>query len=586
LSSLVIRDERGRTIAKNGDEVAVNRNRYGDFLPTFDIDIEFPLTALEESVGGLFLATVEQPVTLAQLLPVVGSPFGVSVRQEQSSELKLTTVLTTDESSIDAFVPGPIREISLTLRLLLFLLDFVSVVISAFLICAVILAMRSDLLRALVIGAAVWLCTGPLYQSLPRVLGGEQELIIPYLLVIPLMLSAYRITLKYPAPFLLPAAVALAAQKVFDHVYFNHPGEGSPWWGKLIFMWRDSDWYTNHGLARSIFTESFWRGGEDVYWARLGPRYLLFFGQLLLGENDILIGLLSMTIAFVVVFYLIARFMESRPLGFSKWVAAACAFVLMILLGDQTITAFGFLVTSEFTTWIGLLGICTYLIRAEFETRVWPAVVAAASLAVLAHFRPNLVFSCFSLLLIVMLLGPQRTATLTGRKALATLGAFAAVLPIALTHNLYYGARFVPFTADNGFTVGNLYLFEWEGLFGDPGLTKTLRVAWAQLRFMMRWSAPIGDPSYMISLWGAQLILLAALATRWRHRLFLRYKTLVALTPLSYAIPMLSFSLTSYYPRHIVSASLLCLCCALIIWPTDEELLGHPTTSPLLVSET
>ncbi|NDI15636.1 MAG: hypothetical protein EBY88_05180, partial [Actinobacteria bacterium] len=141
-----------------------------------------------------------------------------------------------------------------------------------------------------------------------------------------------------------------------------------------------------------------------------------------------------------------------------------------------------------------------------------------------------------------------------------------------------------PFTADNGFAVGNLFQFEWSGIFGEPGLTATLRVAWAQLRMMMRWNASIGDPSYMISFLGAQLILIAALATRWRHRLFRRYKTLVALTPLSYIIPMLSFSLTSYYPRHLVSASLLCLCCALIIWPSDEELLGHPTTSALLGS--
>lgn len=581
LVSLAIRDRRGRIIARNGDGVKADQASYGELLQTFDIDIKFPLIALTENDGGLVLTTGDQPLTLARLMPAKSSPFGVSVRQETSSNLSLTTILTTDESSIKAFRPGPILEISPLLRLLLIILDLVSVVIGAFLICTMSLAMRSDLVRALLMGTAVWLTTGPLYQSLPRVLGGEQELIIPYLLVIPLILSAYRITLKYPGPVLLPTAVALAAQKVFDHLKFNHPGEGNPWWGKLIYLWRDSDWYVNHGLARSIFTESFWRGGEDVYWARLGPRYLLYFGQFLLGENDILMGLVSMTIAFSAAFYLLACFMEKRTSPASKWVAAASTFALMILLGDQTITAFGFLVTSEFTTWVGLLGICAYLIRADWEHRIWPAVLAAISLAVLAHFRPNLVFTCITLLLMVVIIRPLHAGTLTGTRVLLIVCAFMAVLPIALIHNLYYGARLVPFTANNGFAVGKLYLFSWRGILGEPGLAETFRLVWAQLRFMMRWNAPLGDPSYVIGFWGAQVLLLVALTKRWRHRLFRRPKTLVALTPLSYILPMLSFSLTSYYPRHVVSASLLCLCCALLIWPTDDECLGAPKSSPL-----
>ncbi|NBT37062.1 MAG: hypothetical protein EBT21_02920 [Actinobacteria bacterium] len=579
LTSLAVRDRQGRVIARNRDGLMSDQTKYGELFQTFDLDIQFPLTALTANHGGLFLTIGDQPLALAQLVSLDESPFGVSVREVTSSALSLTTILTTDESSLEPIKAGPFREPSLLLRLLLIILDVASLVIVIFLICAIILAMRYDLLRASLMGGAVWLATGPLYQLLPRALGGDQELIIPYLIVIPLILSAYRITLRYPGPFLLPAGVALAAQKVFDYLRFNHPGEGDPWWGKLVYMWRDSDWYTNHGLARSIFTESFWRGGEDVYWARLGPRYLLFLAQFVLGENDILIGLVSMTIAFTMVFYLIARFMEMRTSRISKWVATASAFFLTVLLGDQVITAFGFLVTSEFTTWIGLLGIYAYLCRAELEYRIWPAVLAAASLAVLAHFRPNLVFTCITLLLMVVLIGPSRTNALAGKRALSVLVAFTALLPIALIHNLYYGARFVPFTKPEVLAVGNLSRFSWNGILGEPGLTETLRVIWSQLRFIMRWSAPTGDPSYVIGFWGAQMLLLAALVMRSKHRLILRPKTLIALTPFSYVIPMLSFSLTSYYPRHLVSASLLCLCCALLIWPTDEEALGAPNAS-------
>ena len=95
-------------------------------------------------------------------------------------------------------------------------------------------------------------------------------------------------------------------------------------------------------------------------------------------------------------------------------------------------------------------------------------------------------------------------------------------------------------------------------------MLELFRVLWGQLGEVMYWRVP-NDPSYMIFFWGCQLALVAALVERVRRREFLRPTTLVALLPLTYAAPMLSITLESYYPRLIVSASLLCLCSTLIL---------------------
>jgi len=87
---------------------------------------------------------------------------------------------------------------------------------------------------------------------------------------------------------------------------------------------------------------------------------------------------------------------------------------------------------------------------------------------------------------------------------------------------------------------------------------------------VMYWRVP-NDPSYMIFFWGSQLALVTSLVWRAIRHEFLRPATLVALLPLTYAAPMLVITLASYYPRLIVSASLLCLCSALVMWPENPR---------------
>jgi len=137
---------------------------------------------------------------------------------------------------------------------------------------------------------------------------------------------------------------------------------------------------------------------------------------------------------------------------------------------------------------------------------------------------------------------------------------FVVVLLLSLLHNLYYGGQFVLFTPN----PSNMYAFDVFEIAKSEGVIEVLRVLWSQLGEVMYWRVP-NDPSYMIFFWGSQLALVVALVWRARRGVFFRAASLAALLPLTYVAPMLVITLESYYPRLIVSASLLCLCSSLII---------------------
>jgi hypothetical protein len=530
-----------------------------------DLEIEMSAAALADGPLNVFGTRREGSVLLATVQARPGNPFGIDISEVADSGLTITALRTINGNSFDALRPGPLLETSLAVRILLWLLDLSSLMVTIFLACIIALHLRLRALISIGIGIFAWLAVNPLYNSLPSLLGGGRELVVPYALIaFVIVLSRYSIVAT-PLALLLPVSVVVAAQKVFDHLYFNHPGEGNNWWGKLIYLWRDSDWYVNHGNARAVFVESFFRGGESVFYARTGPRYLIFLGQFLLGENDILIGLISVTAGFLTVFFLASRFAVSSRNQGSVVIAVAIMFLGMILLGDQIITAFGFLVTSEYTTWIGLLGVTAFFIGRTIEHRAWLTTSISATVATLIHFRPNILFVGFALLFLVIAIS-DREATLGKAHQIAwSLTVFAVILPISLLHNLYYGGRFVPFTENAAQTVAIHKRFSWTTIWTEYGAGGALELIWQQTRIIMYWVKP-GDPNLAMFFWGSQALLLFTLIKLAKGRVLkLRHK-LIALLPTTYVIPMISYNLSSYFPRHIVVANLLCLCSAMIIW--------------------
>jgi len=547
----------------------------------FDFELVIQDDAL--SMGPLRLVELAdgKPVTLAAIEPDQENPFRVKVYEPLDTKYDVTAVLTTDRDLLVAFRPGPMSAVPILLRLLLWTLDLISMAITVFCLFVLARILRLDVVKSLLLATATWIAIYPFYKLLPSILGGGRELVLPYLLVAPLIVVSRRSVSRAPLAVSGPVAVVLAVQKVFDHLYFNHPGEGDDWWGKLVFMWRDSDWYVNHGNARLVFVDSFLRGGESVFYARTGPRYLIFAGQFLLGENDILIGLIAMTAGFLALFFLVSQFAITHESVLGHATATTIAFIGMIFLGDQIITAFGFLVTSEYTTWVGLLGVTCFLIKQVSERRIWVSTSVAAVTSLLIHFRPNIVFVCLALIALVLLRIDRRGGMSTTRQFFWAITVFLTILPISLIHNLFYGGRFVPFTENAAQTVARHKRFYWSGIWSELGLHGAVELIWEQTRILMYWTPP-NDPNLAIIFWGSQMLLIAALALRLRTGCLLQPRSLVSLLPLTYVAPMVSYDLSSYYPRHIVTASLLCLCSAVVIWPTSFQQPDGPQTNSSL----
>lgn len=567
LGKIIIRD-RNKQVIEHTDSAALRDPDADVNWRAFDLEVNIPARALAMSPLEVLSATGTSTQLLATLTtrPGLGGEIEVTQPRNVESVVRFGAHLYAPRDSFEALRPDTRATPSRSLRLLLAAIDLMTLAVVALLLVTIVKTAGTLLAQSLAVGALAWLAIHPFYSSLPGFMGGGRELVVPYAILTGLIIKFRGQIVRLPLVFLLPISAILASQKIFEHLYFNHPGEETDWWGSLVFLWRDSDWFANQGNARATFVENSLRGGESVFWFRAGPRYLIMASHLMLGENDVLIGLVSLTVGFAVIWWLAAMFTRDHNSRIASFVGYIALYICMIFLGDQTTTAFAFFVSSEYPTWIIFFVITAFLLRRTEENRIWLTTLVAIALAVTVQFRPNGLLVAFALLPLV-LLKTDRARHDHGMKQIswAVVG-FCVVMSLSLIHNLYYGQQLVIFTP----SPNNMYAVNLAEVFGQEGIVAAIGSVWSQLRVLMYWHAP-HDPSFAIFFWGSQLLLAAAVFARMRFRVFRKSKTLVALIPLAYITPMVPFDLSSYYPRLLVSASLLCLCSALLIWPKEQH---------------
>lgn len=565
-----IRDRNSVPIALRRESTAAELNESDLPIRSFSSEVTFAASEISTAPLQVLGRGKDGDVLLATLDVDPRNPFKLRLNPIEGTRAVVSSTYVIDSDQIVAMRPGVGVDVPALQRALALLIDTISFVVVLAMCAFLLQVMRWSAVGALLVAAGTWVLVGPFYEVLPSFLGGGRELVIPYLVVAGLFVAVRKQILRNPLAFLSPISVVLASQKIFDHVFYNHPGEGNRWWGKLIYYWRDSDWYTNHGLARAVFVDNVMRGGESIFWARAAPRYLIAGMQILLGENDILLGLISSTVGFMLLGYFVARLAGIRPSRIHVLISSFAAFIGLIFLGDQIITAFAFLVTSEYISWLGLLGVTAYLMNTSPDSGTWVAASATGVIAALIHFRPNLIFVCILLFIILIFRVRHLDRGRNVGELARSISIFVLVAPLALIHNLYYGGRFVPFTNNAPEVLAYHKRFYWTEIWDELGLWKSLEIIFEQLRMLMYWGPP-GDPSYAIYFWGAQGFLVVTLANLFlRGRLF-KARTSLILLPLAYIIPMLSYNLTSYYPRHIVSSSLLCYCVAGMLWKSASS---------------
>jgi len=546
------------TLQPAADEEASQLHR------VFDVEIEVGAISLTDAPLIIEARRGNERVPVGQIHTLNGQWFRPIFVANQSEDVSFdfTVNLTTDFVELRAWTPSARYGNNPMFKVYLLLIDTLTLLLAVVLVVIMVKTLRSSIVLSLLLAVAAWLAVTPLYRILPRFLGGEQELVVPYAILAFLVIPLQRYITSAPLPFILPTAGVLAYQKVADHLYFNHPGEGVDWWGKLLFYWRDSDWFAAQALARTIFVEESLRGGENVFWSWVGPRYLALPARILLGENDILIGLVSVTLGFSAIWIVAARFINSRNSSSTTTVGVALLFLGLIFFGDQLIVGFGFVVSSEYPTWIAMLFLTAFILRPDRQTPTWLLVAVCGVSAGLAQFRPNLLGVSVFLFAVVMVGISKINAEMFRRQITWGCLTYVTVISLSLIHNVFFGKSYVFFTGNASIN----YELNFIEILRAGGLPQLSAALWNQWRAIMYWHSP-GDPNHAIFFWGAQLLFVVALTARISHGVITRRETLLLLLPLSYIVPMLKFQYSSYYPRHLVAASLLCGCAAILAWP-------------------
>ena len=480
--------------------------------------------------------------------------------------------LDASRDSIVAYEPDGRRDYGFRFDALALFVETFSALVFLALLWLVLRSLGQNVLVAAGLGLAGWISVYGLGNLFPPILG--IEFLIPFIVLTTALVGVMRWLRSRPTFIYIPLAVVLAHYEVFDNLRRFHFSQGVRWWGRLLYWSRDSDWYATRGFARTIFNDGSLQGGHAVFWFQAGPRYWSFFTQVLLGEQDVLIGLLMVTAGFLAVFFLFSRLALLQHDRVAIAITWLVLIVGLVFQADDMFAGFGFVGSSEHPTWIVLFTLTGYLLTAKEETRTWLLVGLSALVAYMAPMRPNQIGGVIVFFVMLLLVVSRTSRVQWFSRALRMTAAFSIIISLALLHNLYYGESFVPFAANASINVQ----FEWTKLFADNSFFAAIHIVWTQVGAIFYWVWPV-NWNWALVFWGSQLIWLVSLAQRVRFGMFQRWRTLTLLLPVAYALPMLKFELGSYYPRHLVIISLSCMCAGLLAWPGARR---QPETAALL----
>lgn len=396
-------------------------------------------------------------------------------------------------------------------------------------------------------------------------------LVIPILILATLAVVLRTRLRTAPLVTFVPLALALAHVKAFDFLHRFISGGGERWWGRLLFYWRDSDWYATQGYARHIFVSGSLHGGESTFWFQAGPRYLAFVTRSLLGENDVLVGLLMTMLGFLAVMFLYLQFTKQHGDTTGTAVGTFVLIVLLLFMTEDLIAGFGFVGSSEYPTWILLFFVTAFLVSRTSESRTWVLVAISGALGYCIQLRPNQIGGVVALFVAILLIVDRRSKAGAINNIALMVTTFGVVCSLSLLHNLYYGESFTLFTANGEINVQ----FEWTEVLRSGDVSEV----WDQLRTMMYWNSTNTWP-WAFAFWGAQALWVIVIVLRVANKQISQARTLALLIPFGYALPMLKYQMGSYYPRHLVAINLSFMCAALIAWPRLETRAKADASTP------
>jgi len=323
------------------------------------------------------------------------------------------------------------------------------------------------------------------------------------------------------------------------------------WWGRIIFMSRDSDWFVGQGYARQILNDGSLRAGESLFYFQPGVRYLVFLSHLVFGENDVFIAIVLMTALLFAVCWLLQYLYRSPVSVFTKILGITAGVFVVNAVLSQSIATFAIAFASEYPTWILLTCAVILTSYAATSNSVSAVLGASAIAALLPNFRPNQIGGSIMLLLITAstswrIEGLRITQRLSG--VLKVLSVYVSIALLSLAHNLHYGETFTLYS-----TTGNLNAdFSWASLFTSGSARESLELVWNKVRLGLYWTNWPTLDDLSLSFWGSQLVWLVCLIWLTSQRRLSTQSSMYLLLPFAYLIPLLPYRFDSYYPRHVV----------------------------------
>ena len=355
----------------------------------------------------------------------------------------------------------------------------------------------------------------------------------------------------------------------------------SKWWNVPQFRQRDSDWFVHQGLARRIFTQMSLEGGESIFYFQPAMRYLIFIGHLVLGNNDVLLSILLVTLFFSMLSIAMLRVLpQSRGSFFLPVLSTAS---LVILFSEFTMASYVRNLTTELPTWISLL-VFLYLVSAKiFST--WQVVSLGILAGLAMNFRPNQAPG-WIYLMILATFGIFYCESISElRKKLFWILATVTLLfgSLSLIHNLYYGRSFVAFSSSGVLSQQ----YSWKILFKLFYDSESRDVVIDKLRFLTMFTThPLARDKYWSYTNSFQMMhlcwilsLISALRTTKNYLLTGIY----AVVPFAFLIPMVMFDASSYFPRHLVIVNMSFLFSAtFMLFNTQKVEVLKPATQALI----
>jgi hypothetical protein len=375
----------------------------------------------------------------------------------------------------------------------------------------------------------------------------------------------------------------------------------------VLYRRPGSDWLTYESFARDILATGSLRAAEDVFHYQPGFRYLLFgLRFLIVGDNDVLCGIVALTALTWGLFFAFFRFTGTRPFTFraGQVTAVAGAALLLGIVCSPFVVNCVRVGVSEWPTWVLAPPMAALLFAPRVARRVrpraepgagpnageddrwartgeedrwtrmdrlWGAVLAGLSLFV----RPQQALGAAWAIGLSIARRPARTAG-SGSVAVA-IAAPAIVILLLVAHNYAYGGRVVllPLSAALPENVS----LSWHdvttrsiGQVGPVLVEQLARLAYLSGQVPRDHEARAVVWA-LLALWVWTLVLPLVRVGRRRQpsRRVDLWRWAIALWPAAHLLPFVSLNVANFYPRHLIIAWLAMGLAAMAVAGEEDE---------------